>query len=195
MPPISSASSNPGQYTLSTLIFSSKSCLWKTRNPMGRQNKGEKEKKRKHSLEHQEENKHEMLLKIQGKKVIGYLKSPGLVSGDRWWCLEQKFLTFWSQIFFENLKKAMDLSLEKCIPGHPLTTFLSLSGNSQNPWNVHGPQVNTLNTIEVSLSKASFYFELLFTNKVLKKAKAEPLKGGNRKQLISMFLNWPLGIE
>ena len=34
---------------------------------MGRQNRGEKEKKRKHSLECQE-NKHEMLLKIQKER-------------------------------------------------------------------------------------------------------------------------------
>lgn len=65
---------------------------------------------------------------------------------------------------FENLKKAADLSPEKHIPAHPHTIFLSVCGNPQNSRDPFmGPKLKILNTLEASLQKARFYFDLPIT--------------------------------
>lgn len=86
--------SNPGQYTLSILIFSSKSMPPENQGIQNGEDKTGRKGRRNESIlwNAKEENKREMLLwryRKGKKKVTGHLKSLGLVSGDRRWCLEQ----------------------------------------------------------------------------------------------------------
>lgn len=46
-------------------------------------------------------------------------------------CLEQKFLTSLVIDLSENLKDAVDLSLDKCAPAHPHTILPTVSENSR----------------------------------------------------------------
>lgn len=134
-----------------------------------------------------------MLLKIQKEESNWTPKVTRIGLRRQTVMSRAEILNFLVTDIFWKFEEAMDLSLEKCTPGHSLTTFLSLSGNSQNPWNVHGPPVNTLNTIEPSLWKASFCFELLFTNKVLNKPRRQsPQKEatGNILQACSWLGHW-----
>lgn len=84
-----------------------------------------------------------------------------MVSGDRWWCLEWKFLTFGHRHFWKFEESCKPLP-RKMHTAHPPTRFLSISGNSQNSWNTCvNPKLKILNTLEASLWKASFYLSAL----------------------------------